>query len=330
VLQSWEWGAVKAQTGWSARRLLWTGGDGSPRAAASMLVRRLPRLPLGVAYVPKGPALDWADMGLAEEVLAAVEAEARRSRAIFVKIDPDVPVASGAGRGFTGMLRRRGWVESAEQIQFRNTALLDLRPGEEALLAGMKPKWRYNIRLAERRGVQVRKGTAEDLVGFYDMVQETGARDGFLVRPFPYYEHTWRTFMEPADGEAPSAHLLLAEAEGVAVAGLMVFCFGATAWYLYGASSDRQRQLMPNHLLQWEAMRLARGRGCEVYDLWGAPDVLEESDPMWGVWRFKEGFGASFAPHIGAWDYPVWRARYWAYTSLMPRVLDRMRARHET
>lgn len=328
VLQSWEWGAVKAQTGWAARRLLWNGGDGSPQAAASVLVRRLPRLPVGVAYVPKGPVLDWSDMGLAEEVLAAVEKEARRSGAIFVKIDPDVPVDSGTGQALTGMLRRRGWVESAEQIQFRNTALLDLGRGEEVLLAGMKPKWRYNIRLAERRGVQVREGTTEDLLGFYDMVQETGARDGFLVRPFSYYEHTWRTFMEPADDAAPSAHLLLAEVEGVAVAGLMVFCFGATAWYLYGASSDHQRQLMPNHLLQWEAMRLALARGCEVYDLWGAPDVLQESDPMWGVWRFKEGFGARFAPHIGAWDYPVWRAQYWGYTSLMPRVLDRMRARH--
>jgi lipid II:glycine glycyltransferase (peptidoglycan interpeptide bridge formation enzyme) len=226
------------------------------------------------------------------------------------------------------MLGRRGWLASAEQIQFRNTALLDLRADEYALLAGMKPKWRYNIRLARRRGVIVREGTVEDLPAFYALYQETGARDGFLVRPFGYYEQTWRTFMEPGDASAPAAHLLLAEVEGEVVAGLILFCFGSRAWYLYGASSDRQRQLMPNHLLQWEAMRLARDRGCEWYDLWGAPDVLDESDPMWGVWRFKEGFGACFTPHIGAWDYPVSRARYWAYASLMPRVLDRMRARH--
>lgn len=328
VLQTWEWGAVKSQTGWSTRRILWTGGDGSPRAAASFLLRQLPRLPIGVAYVPKGPVLDWSDASVAEEVLAALELEARSRRAIFVKIDPDVSPDGAVGRGLTDMLRRRGWLASAEQIQFRNTALLDLRPGEDVLLAGMKPKWRYNIRLAERRGVWVRKGTVEDLPTFYNLYQETGARDGFLVRPFAYYEHTWRTFMEPVDASAPSAHLLLAEVEGAAVAGLILFCFGSTAWYMYGASSDRQRQLMPNHLLQWEAMRLARGRGCRLYDLLGAPDVLQESDPMWGVWRFKEGFGASFAPHIGAWDYPVWRSRYWVYSSLMPRVLDRMRARH--
>jgi lipid II:glycine glycyltransferase (peptidoglycan interpeptide bridge formation enzyme) len=276
-----------------------------------------------VAYVPKGPVLEWSDTKLAEEVLAVLEAEARATRALFVKIDPDVSPDTATGQGLMNMLRRRGWLASAEQIQFRNTALLDLRPNEDALLAAMKPKWRYNIRLAERRGVIVREGTVENLAVFYRLYQETGARDGFLVRPFAYYEQTWRTFMEPVDASAASAHLLLAEVEGEAVAGLILFCFGSTAWYLYGASSDRQRQLMPNHLL-----RLARGRGCELYDLWGAPDELRESDPMWGVWRFKEGFGASFTPHIGAWDYPVSRSRYRAYTSLMPRVLDRMRARH--
>ncbi len=85
---------------------------------------------------------------------------------------------------------------------------------------------------------------------------------------------------------------------------------------------------MPNHLLQWEAIRLAASQGCTRYDLWGAPDVLEESDPMWGVWRFKEGLGARFAPHIGAWDFPVSGPLYWSYTSAMPRVLDLMRSRH--
>jgi lipid II:glycine glycyltransferase (peptidoglycan interpeptide bridge formation enzyme) len=112
------------------------------------------------------------------------------------------------------------------------------------------------------------------------------------------------------------------------VAGLILFGFGATAWYMYGASSERQRNLMPNHLLQWEAMRLARARGCATYDLWGAPDVLEESDALWGVWRFKEGFGAHFAPHIGAWDFPVSRPLYRLYAEAMPRVLDWMRGRH--
>jgi lipid II:glycine glycyltransferase (peptidoglycan interpeptide bridge formation enzyme) len=328
LLQSWEWGAVKAQTGWAARRLLW--GQDSTWAAASLLVRRLGRLPLAVAYVPKGPILDWGDAARTEAVLAGVEAQARSSRAIFAKIDPDVDPTTPAGQALTALLARRGWLPSAEQIQFRNTALLDLAPGEEDLLAAMKPKWRYNVRLAQRRGVVVHQAGLNELEAFYALYLETGQRDGFIVRPYAYYEQTWRTFMQPADERAPAAHLLLAtvEDEPDPVAGLMLFRFGCTAWYLYGASSARQRQLMPNHLLQWEAMGLARRLGCTTYDLWGAPDALEESDPLWGVWRFKEGFGARFAPHIGAWDYPVSPSLYRGYTELMPRLLDRMRRRH--
>lgn len=329
VLQTWEWGAAKAQTGWAAHRLLWRENGDRPAAAASFLVRRLPHLPLGVAYVPKGPLLDWSNADLVDQVLAALEAQARRQRAIFVKIDPDVTPTTAEGQAVTAALQRRGWRPSAEQVQFRNTALVDLRPPEDGLLAAMKPKWRYNIRLAERRGVEVRSGGVADLDCFYRLYVQTGARDGFLVRPFGYYERTWRTFLQPADADAPWAALLLATVDGEVVAGLMLFCFASTAWYLYGASSDRHRQLMPNHLLQWEAMRLAQRLGCTTYDLWGAPDVLDESDPLWGVWRFKEGFGAQFAPHIGAWDFPTSPAFYWLYTRAMPAVLARMRARHQ-
>lgn len=328
VLQTWEWGAVKAQTGWQAIRYLWLDSDGQPAAAASFLVRRIPRLPLGIVYVPKGPLLDWSQPALAAQVVADLEAAARRARAIFVKIDPDVDPRTPSGASVTALLQQRGWRPSREQIQFRNTALLDLRPDEETLLAAMKPKWRYNIRLARRRGVQVRRGDLDDLPAFYQLYAETGQRDGFLVRPFSYYERTWRTFLRPASADAPRAFLLLAEVEGELVAGLMLFCFGATAWFMYGASANRHRNRMPNHLLQWEAICLARRQGCTTYDLWGAPDVLDEFDPLWGVWRFKQGFGAVFTPHIGAWDYPVMPAFYHVYTVVMPQLLDLMRRRH--
>ncbi len=262
VLQSWEWGAGKSQTGWTAQRLLWRESPGSPpRAAASMLLRRISRLPWGVAYVPKGPLLDGPDPAAAEQVVADIEAQARKSRAIFVKIDPDVSPDEPAGQALIALLSRRGWRFSAEQIQYRNTALLDLTLGEEALLENMKPKWRYNVRLAERRGVRIVHGGLDDLRTFYALYAETGQRDGFLVRPFGYYEATWRTFMQPDCAPAPSAHLLLAEVEGEPVAGIILFVFGPGAWYMYGASGDRRRQLMPNHLLQWEAIRLAAESG---------------------------------------------------------------------
>jgi lipid II:glycine glycyltransferase (peptidoglycan interpeptide bridge formation enzyme) len=324
---------MKAQTGWTAKRMAWSaqGAEGRGQGAASFLIRRLhPRLPVAVAYVPKGPILDWSDAELVEAVLARLEYEARVAGAIFVKIDPDVRGDTESGQAVTATLTRRGWRPSAEQIQYRNTVISDLTSGEDELLAAMKPKWRYNIRLAERRGVLVRDGTVADLPTFYAMYAETGSRDGFLVRPFAYYRAVWERFWADPSGTGHGGlgHLFLAEVEGQAVAGLILFRFGPTAWYFYGASTSRARELMPNHALQWAAMRWAKAVGCVRYDWWGAPNELDESDPMWGVFRFKQGFGGEFAPWIGAWDYPINRLAYWGYTVAMPKVLATMRRRH--
>jgi lipid II:glycine glycyltransferase (peptidoglycan interpeptide bridge formation enzyme) len=179
----------------------------------------------------------------------------------------------------------------------------------------MKSKWRYNIRLAERRGVQIRDGTAADLPEFYDMYAETAARDGFLVRPQAYYMDVWQQFMT-----AGRAALLLASVEDEVVAGLILFIFGRTAWYMYGASTGQARNLMPNHALQWAAICRARARGCRRYDMWGAPDEFNESDRMWGVYRFKQGFGGQVVQGLGAFDYPVKRRLYWAFSEGMPRL----------
>jgi peptidoglycan pentaglycine glycine transferase (the first glycine) len=334
ILQSWAWGAMKAQTGWRAKRLIW--GEQVPVpgssdrfaewACASFLVRRPnPRLPLAVAYVPKGPLLDWSDEELTVRVLRDLEQAARREHALFVKIDPDVTAGSPEGDALVALLQRRGWVLSDSQVQYRNTVISDLGADEDALLAAMKPKWRYNIRLAERNGVCVRAGGVADLPAFYAMYCETGERDGFIVRPFSYYQAIWEPFM--AQG---LAHLLLAAVGDEIVAGLILFQFGPTAWYFYGASTSQHRDLMPNHALQWAALCWAKARGCTRYDWWGAPDVLDESDPMWGVYRFKQGFGGQFVPHIGAWDFPINQGLYWGYTKAMPKILGVMRRRHRS
>ena len=343
VLQSWAWGEFKARTGWRATRLLFLE-EGKAVAAASVLERRLPRLPAAVLYVPKGPALDWDNAVTRSQVLGELEALARRRRALFVKIDPDVYYPEDApasepraglrpaptGPAFAGRpacapaaseeLAGRGWRFSTEQIQYRNTVLLDLERTEEELLAGMKQKSRYNLRLAQRHGVTVRAGGAGDLEPFYRLYAETAARDRFLIRPAEYYADAWGSFLGRG-----MAHLLLAEVQGEAVAGLVLFTFGPTAWYMYGASADRQRDKMPNHLLQWEACRTARAVGCRLYDLWGAPDRLEEADPMWGVFQFKVGLGGQLARGMGAWDYPSRALGYRLYAEAMPRILSRMR-----
>ncbi len=332
VLQSWAWGEFKSRQGWRASRLLFQEG-GQTLAAASVLQRKLPLLPVSILYVPKGPALDWTDAGLADGILAELEGLARRRRALFVKIDPDLYYPEDApafsprpacAPAIARLLAARGWRFSDEQIQFRNTLLLDLGLSEEEMLADMKSKTRYNVRLATRRGVAIRRGTAADLALFYQLYAETSRRQGFVIRPPDYYRDAWGSFLE-----AGSAQLLLAEVEGETVAGLLLFVFGPTAWYMYGASSERHRERMPSYLLQWEAIRRARAAGCTLYDLWGAPDHLDESDPMWGVTRFKLGLGGRLARGLGAWDYPASRGAYRLYTAAMPRYLAWLRGRHQ-
>jgi peptidoglycan pentaglycine glycine transferase (the first glycine) len=317
VLQTWEWGEVKRRHGWSPAHLLWQEEE-HPVGAALMLRRKLSPTPWSILYVPKGPALDYTNRAQLARVLGDLEAYARRQGALFCKIDPDTNLAS-----VRQALVDRGWRYSGEQIQFQNTALLDLRPAEDDLLMSMKSKTRYNVRLAGRRGVTVRSGAASDVPLFYEMYAETGERDGFIIRPLSYYRDAWRSFLD-----AGMARMLLAEVEGEAVAGLILFRFGETAWYMYGASTSAHRERMPNYALQWEAIRWAKEAGCTAYDLWGAPQVLEESDPLWGVWRFKEGLGAAFTPHLGAYDYPARRLLYWAFAVALPRYRALLRRRH--
>jgi peptidoglycan pentaglycine glycine transferase (the first glycine) len=331
VLQTWEWGDFKGRWGWQPTRLLFEE-EGRLLAAAQVLRRQLPRTPLSVAYVPKGPALDYSDPSLLVQVLSALEQEAKRQRSLFVKIDPDVwlgfsdkdsPLLPEVAT-LQATLAERGWRRSTEQIQFKNTVILDLTLDVNGLLARMKVKTRYNIRLAKRRGVRVRPGDETDLKAFYDLYAETSQRDGFLIRPMAYYLDVWGQFLRVG-----RAHFLLAEVAGEPVAGLILFHFGQTAWYMYGASSNQHRNLMPNHLLQWEAIRLAKQKGCTQYDMWGAPDCFDESDPMWGVYRFKTGFGGETVRGMGAFDYSPLPRLYWVYMVAMPRVLALMRRRHQ-
>lgn len=331
ILQTHEWGDFKAQFGWTPVRREWPG------AAAQMLVRRIPLQGLSaraaIAYVPKGPLLDWQDAALRRSVLRDLIQEARKQGAFLLKIDPEVRLGTGIpgrsdeqpdplGGQLTAELRAGGWVFSPDQVQFRNTVLVDLRPDEDALLAAMKQKTRYNIRLAGRRGVAVRAAEPPDFERMVRMYAETSVRDGFVIREPRYYTTLWNRFWE-----AGMLDPLIAEVDGRPVAAVVVFRFGGKAVYMQGMSGEEHRDRMPNYLLQWEAMRRARATGCVIYDLWGAPDRFEEGDPLWGVYRFKEGFQGTVVRHIGAWDYPVQPLLYRLYTRILPQVLGWMRRR---
>jgi lipid II:glycine glycyltransferase (peptidoglycan interpeptide bridge formation enzyme) len=250
-------------------------------------------------------------------------------------MDPDVVLGTGvpqaendliekSGQVLMTDLKRRGWGYSSDQIQFKNTVLMDLNPSEEQLLAQMKQKTRYNIRLAEKKGVVLRVGNPNDFGMLYRMYAETSMRDGFVIRDEAYYKTVWNSFMKSGE---PACEPLIADVNGEPVAAIFVFYFAGRAYYVYGMSRDVHREKMPTYLLQWDAMKRAKLKGCTVYDLWGAPDVFDESDSMWSVYRFKEGLGGKVVRTLGAWDFapnPFW---YKLYSEIIPRALDVMRSR---
>lgn len=340
LLQTWEWGKVKSRVGWQALPCVWRDSPANNSrvcAAALVLEKTIPIVGMAARlrlhYVPKGPAWDTADSALGERILDDLQAFARRRGSIFLKIDPDVSLGVGvpgqadaqedaAGSAFVESLHRRGWLFSNDQIQFRNTVLVDLRPSLETILQQMKQKTRYNIHLAERKGVRVRLGSPADFDWLYQSYAQTSVRDGFIIRDAAYYRAVWQAFL---DGDM--ADFLIADVENQPVAALAMFSFAQRAYYLYGMSTANHRDKMPNYLLQWQAISRARERGCSVYDLWGAPNTFDESDSMWGVFRFKEGLGGKVLRTAGAWDFPARPWFYRLYTRTLPHVLDWMRQR---
>lgn len=303
-----------------------------------MLLLRSLHLPflsnfLNLIYIPKGPVLDWTDPGLRQQVLQDLRELGHHYRALQIKIDPDVRMGTGqppdqeawrdrAGDEIIADLQRLGWKYSSEQIQFKNTVQIDLSLDQDQLLAAMKPKTRYNLRLASRKGVKVRDGGVDDIPALFKLFLETSVRDDFVIREEAYYRKLWSNFMDSGMAEA-----LIAEVEGRAVAGLILFKYAGKAWFLFGMSGSQDREKMPNYLLQWEAILRLKQSGYLVYDLWGAPDDFVESDPLWGVYRFKVGLGGTTVRHMGAWDLPLSKIMYALYSGFLPVFLDWMRRR---
>jgi len=282
LLQTGEWGELKSAFGWEPARILLDDGTG-----AQILFRHLP-LGLTLAYLPK-LAVIRQQLSSNERFWEEVDAVCKKHHAVFLKIEPDfwesefVPIKSSHIALRT----------STHTIQPPRTIVVDLRGSDDEILTRMKQKTRYNIRLAAKKGVTVRPW--DNLTAFHEMMLVTGGRDGFGVHSLKYYQRAYELFRPTG-----MAELLVAEYEGKPLAALMVFTYGRRAWYVYGASNDEERNRMPTYLLQWEAMRWARSKGTEEYDLWGVPDEDEEtleahfterSDGLWGVYRFKRGFG---------------------------------------
>jgi len=286
ILQTEEWGYLKSAFGWKAD---WIFIQNQP---VQILFRLLP-LGFKIAYLPK-PRLNLNDPGLIKEF----DKICRGQKVIFLKIEPDHFEDDGSETAISDK-----W-KVGRAIQPRRTILVDISGSEDQWLERMKQKTRYNIKLAVKKGVSVVE--SDDLDQFYAMIEETAEREKFGVHTKAYYQKAYQLF-----AKKDQVALLIASYEGIPLAGLMIFRIGKRAWYFYGASNNLERNRMPTYLLQFEAMRWAKSKGCEIYDLWGIPDEDEStlerdfesrSDGLWGVYRFKRGFGGMVQRSSQAYD----------------------------
>lgn len=335
-LQSGFWGAFKAEFGWRPRHFLLETEDGA--AVPLLMLERGLGLGCTFAYVPHGPELAMAGSAGGEVLAAVAEAVCGSlgGRCLFIRFDPawlrSEEIADGeaggepasivesqAAAGPAGPSRppigaplRR----AAADIQPPDTVILGLEADEEALLAGMKPKWRYNIRLAEKRGVAVEEAGSAALGDFYRLYETTAARDRIALHPRRYYQRLFElaaSYEPEGHGLKADLRLWIARFEGEALAAIVTLFRGGRATYLYGASSDERRNLMPAYALQWAAIRAAKAAGCAEYDFFGIPPTGDPNHPMAGLYRFKTGFGGRIAHRAGSWDYPLRTAAYAAF-----------------
>lgn len=318
ALQLSAWGALKSAFGWGVTRVALAGHDGRIVAGAQVLLRRLPLRLGALAYVPMGPLV--TDPAQYTPLWAALRQHLRSQRVAFLKIEPGIYHPELALPAQPPDWTVWGFRPSAQTIQPPRTILLDIAPEPDAVLARMNQGTRRKIRAGEKHGVRCVESA--DVAAFNRLMGATGERSAFGVHAPEYYQRAYDLF-------APQhAALILAEHEGQALAGVMVFAVGRTAWYLYGASSDAQRSLAAGYGAQWAAVMWARARGCTVYDLWGIPDeddaTLEaqfqtRSDGLWGPYGMKRGWGGQVVRSVGAWDQVYNPLVYTAYQAALRR-----------
>jgi serine/alanine adding enzyme len=321
LLQSSRWGALKGRFGWKPHLRAVVAGE-TIQAGALALEKQ--RLALSALYVPRGPLFS-GDPSIDALLLDDLIRLGRRRRAVFVRIEPDITEQDPRAATLHSFLLARA-LQPTPPIQPRSTIHLDLTPEPERLLAGMSKGHRADIKRALREGVEVREGDpSADLDAFYAIMQATSARAGFAIHSHAYYAAVLELF-----GDA--ARLWLAEYRGAPVATAITAVWGAMALYLYSGSTTDGLQCGAQHAIQWCAIQWARARGAARYDFWGIPDAIGQAartsdpaararleaaaqhDPLYGVYRFKKGFGGITTRYLPAYDqvgmpllYALWR-----------------------
>lgn len=287
VKPSWTWWGVLVR---EEGRLLGT---------LSLLIRPMPG-GFSLLYAPRGPVCSPHDGGVLTQLFQGAEQIARQCHSCALLLDPDL---SENDKEFLTRVGSLGFTcrktQDFEGIQPRFVFRLDIAGrNEDAVFAGFASKTRYQVRLARRRGVQVEFWPGDVpvpeavLADFSALMRETGQRDGFLVRSQDYFQRLLTAL-------GSSARLYLARLEGQAIAGTIAVQFGDKTWYLYGASSNHHREAMPNYLLQWEMIRWAIASNCRVYDFRGVSGNVTPDSPLYGLYRFKKGFGGQLTAFCG-------------------------------
>ena len=306
--QSTLWAKVKEN--WKNEIVLVENEKEEIIASLSILIRKIPIFG-NLLYSTRGPVGDIHDEKVLEELTQGIKQIAKKYKAFVIKIEPDI---KSDDKTFRKIVEKLGYKikddakNFNEEIQPRYVFRLDIKgKTEEDILKNFHQKTRYNLRLAQKKGVIIKEGTKEDLKDFHKIMVETGERDKFIIRPLAYFEKMY-------DCLAPEhMQLLMAYHENTPIAGIILIMYGNKTWYLYGASSNQYRNIMPNYLLQWNGIQRAIKDKKDIYDFRGVSGVVDESHPQYGLYRFKKGFGAEFTEFIGELYIPFKPAVYWLY-----------------
>lgn len=400
-LQSYEWGVFKSKSpDWSFDAVGLEDENGHLVAGALVLIRFLPMIKRPFIYIPRGYIIDFNNKELLKTFTDYMRQYAKSKKAIFIKIDPDLKYVDRTTEGekvadakenhhlienLTNLgYRHLGFTQDFDSsIQPRYTFRLDLTPSEKDLLQGCQSKTRYNIKVAQKKGIEIIEGTRDDLKTFEAIMRVTGERDGFLTRPLSYFEDMYDTLspsgmcklylaklntkqaLESIEQELIQTEQIITSLQqqlenselnekkrqkiqnklnpelnklknlsqqteeiqklyekhpdGITMSGIITTYFGNKSWYLYGASDNMYREFMPNYYIQWQAFTDAKKSGYELYDFFGISGKTDESDPLYGLYRFKKGFGGEFTEFIGEFDYVVDPILYFAWTKLLPQ-----------
>jgi len=304
-MQSRMWGDVK--NNWKWEGIICRDETGAIKGTLSLLIRKVPIFPFTLMYGCRGPVCDMHDEKTLRELIDGARKLAKKYKSYELKLDPDVlksdeeTVQILKSIGFTMTDSGKNFEGIQPKFVFRNTIA---GMTEDEVLASISQKTRYNIRLAMKKGVETKICGKEMVPEFSRIMLETGLRDGFVTRTPEYFEK-----MLDALGE--NARLYMAFYEGKPVAGTLAIYYGDKVWYLYGASSNAYRNVMPNYLLQWEMIRWAIEKNCRIYDFRGVSGDLSEDNPLYGLYRFKRGFNGDFCEFIGEYDLILNKLMFW-------------------